>query len=148
VQSLKIEKDAARAKFKESQKALQPLEEAHAAICTKKEQYDARYKTLEAKMKKSKTEMDEQHAKQEKHTEDLEETLTLLNLLDAEQHVAEKMVEKARGRLEQIVQEVADLPLKEQVDQAQAEAAADYRKMHPDFEKRNVNGILDKDLMM
>ena len=134
-QALKADKDAAKTKLKEAQQQLRPLEEAHAALVTKKERYDARYKTLDANMKKAMKEMDKQHAKQEKHQDDMEETLLQLNSLDEEQRNVEKNIKKARERLQQIEQEVADLPSKEQVDQAHAEAAAEYRKIRPDFDR-------------
>ena len=131
---LKLEKDAAKAKLKEQQERLQPLEETHALLTSRKERYDARYKTLEADMKKSLKEQEKQHSKGEKHLDELDDTLAQLNAIDSASRQAAAKIEQAREKVEQLESAVADLPSKAQVDEAQKEAAAEYRNIRPVFE--------------
>ena len=130
-QQLKTEKDAAKAKVKEAQEKLAPLQEAHALLVSKKERYDARYKTLDANMKRSKKDMDKQKGKAENHMDELEDTLANLNALDAAQRTAARKIETLEAKVKQCEEQVANMPSQEEVDKAHVQAANDWKKHRP-----------------
>lgn len=132
--NLKVKKDAAKNKLKEQQEKLKPLEEAHALHVTEKKRYDARFKTLDDNIKKSKKEQEKQYSKLLSHQDSLDDSIVKLNAADTDGRKAAAAVEQAKEKVAQVEAELEDLPSKEDVDAAQKEAADEHRKIRPVFD--------------
>eukprot|EP00804_Cyclotella_cryptica_P029179 CCRYP_005358-RB/>CCRYP_005358-RB protein AED:0.03 eAED:0.03 QI:457/1/1/1/1/0.8/5/1195/799 len=143
---LKERKDELKKLKKEADKAVKPLAEKHARLEGQVAQIKSRHATLEKKAKEARKAFDDCNIKSEKFQDSIDEEISNLSTIDAQQRRAERDVKKERDRLQEIEEEAAEYPPMNELEAAFTESQLEIRsiKKKIDDVRRKADSLQEK----
>lgn len=129
-QEAKEEKKVIRAEFKRSQEELAPLEDELETLTERKEQVDAKCRTLDQKATKFKSEIDKESKKSDKLDDTLSDCMSQLLAVDSEKSMKKDAYEKAKAKAEENKAKMSELPPSTEIEQSFKETTQEKKTAH------------------
>ena len=127
---LKEQKKIARAEFNRSKEELGPLEEESEALAERKQQVDAKCRTLDQKATKYKRDIEKESAKYGNLDDKYEDLLVELKGVDSEKNRKKQVYENAKKKVEEHTDNMSRLPSREEIDKTYNDTMQEKKTAH------------------
>lgn len=129
-QEAKEEKKIVKEEFLKAQADLEPMENELETLTERKQQVDAKYRTLDQKQTKLKREIEKESKKSDRLDESLDDCISQLATVDSEKNMKKKAYDDAKVRVEQYKEKMSDFPPFAEIEQTYTKTMQEKKAAH------------------